>query len=146
MRNRLAILAVLLVTGAAPAIADPAADIRSTLEQWTDSFNAGKAAQVCDLFSRDLIADFRGQPERRYHDLCTLLQQSLNDTTRKYKYALRIKEIIAAGEIAVVRLEWRLEISPLNVTSVEPGMDMFRREPDGRWRIIRYLAYEAPSP
>ena len=26
--------------------------------------------------------------------------------------------------------------------SVEPGLDLFRREGDGRWRIIRYLAYE----
>jgi hypothetical protein len=24
-------------------------------------------------------------------------------------------------------------------------MDVFRREPDGSWKIIRYLAYEAPE-
>jgi steroid delta-isomerase len=28
------------------------------------------------------------------------------------------------------------------ITSVEPGLDVFRREGDGRWRIVRYVAYE----
>jgi hypothetical protein len=26
----------------------------------------------------------------------------------------------------------------------EPGLDVFRRQPDGTWRISRYMAYEAP--
>ena len=26
--------------------------------------------------------------------------------------------------------------------STEPGMDIFRRQSDGSWKIIRYLAYE----
>jgi steroid delta-isomerase len=26
----------------------------------------------------------------------------------------------------------------------EPGLDVFRRQPDGKWRIARYMAYEAP--
>jgi ketosteroid isomerase-like protein len=146
MQKILGMLAALFAASAGAADAEPVADIRSTLEQWTESFNAGKAAEVCDLFARDVIAEFRGQPERGYDDLCKLLQRSLQDTTRKYHYALKIKEIIPAGELAIVRLEWRLDISPLNVTSVEPGLDVFRRQADGHWRIIRYLAYEAPQP
>jgi len=35
----------------------------------------------------------------------------------------------------VVRLTWTLFITPLNVTSVEPGIDVFRKEADGQWRI-----------
>jgi hypothetical protein len=26
--------------------------------------------------------------------------------------------------------------------SVEPGMDVFRKGTDGKWRIIRYLAFD----
>jgi hypothetical protein len=49
---------------------------------------------------------------------------------------------IAENDIAIVRLTWTLFVAPLNVTSVEPGMDVFRKEADGKWRIVRYVAYE----
>ena len=137
----LAALAALLTTG---ATADEAATIRTRLEQWTDDFNAGRADAVCDLFSRKAISNYRGQPERRYEEICALLQDSLADPAREFRYALDVHEIIVEQDLAVVRLTWTLQISPLNLISVEPGMDVFRKEVDGEWRIIRYLAYEAP--
>jgi ketosteroid isomerase-like protein len=30
------------------------------------------------------------------------------------------------------------------VETKEPGLDVFRRQPDGSWKIVRYIAYEAP--
>jgi uncharacterized protein (TIGR02246 family) len=135
-----ATIAHLLVAPA--AIAADADDIRARLEQWTEDFNRGRADVVCDLFSKEAISLYRGQPERNYDAICDLLQKSLADPARDYRYELDLREIIVEGNLAVVRLVWRLFIVPLNVTSVEPGMDVFRKEPDGRWRIIRYLAYE----
>jgi steroid delta-isomerase len=45
-----------------------------------------------------------------------------------------------------VRLTWTLTVrqkdSGRAVTSLEPGLDVFRRQSDGRWRIIRYIGYE----
>jgi ketosteroid isomerase-like protein len=142
----LALLLVLLALADAPAArADDAADIRARLEQWTDDFNAGRADQVCDLFSKEAISNYRGQPERDYGEICGLLQKSLADPARDYRYQLDLREIIVEGDLAVVRLTWTLFISPLNVTSVEPGMDIFRKEADGKWRIVRYMAYEEDS-
>ena len=50
------------------------------------------------------------------------------------------------GDTAVVRLTWTLTVrqkdSGRAVTSLEPGLDVFRRQSDGRWRIIRYIGYE----
>jgi uncharacterized protein (TIGR02246 family) len=139
----LALLLVLLALAAAPAArADDAADIRARLEQWTDDFNAGRADAVCDLFSKEAISNYRGQPERDYEEICGLLQKSLADPARDYRYQLDLREIIAENDIAIVRLTWTLFVAPLNVTSVEPGMDVFRKEADGKWRIVRYVAYE----
>ncbi|MPZ38267.1 MAG: DUF4440 domain-containing protein [Rhizobiales bacterium] len=121
------------------------AEITDTLTQWTADFNAGRVDKLCDLFSRDLRADFRGQPERGYDGQCDLLKQSLGDATRSYSYALAIKEILVWGDVAVVRLTWTLTIRPKDgaeITAIEPGLDVFRKESDGRWRIIRYMAYE----
>ncbi len=123
-------------------------EIRAALTKWTQDFNAGNADAVCPLFSQELRYDFRGYPERGYADICSRLKRSLADESKRYAYALDIREILVEGDIAVVRLVWTLTVTlpgGQTVTSVEPGMDVFRKEPDGSWKIIRYLAYEAPE-
>ena len=144
------VLALLLMAApAGRAVADTAEDaIRATFAQWTKDFNSGNAEAVCQLFSPELRYDFRGYPERDYNDVCTLLHRSLSDASKRYAYALDIREIIVSGDLAVVRLAWTLTVRLPNgqaVSSVEPGMDILRKGPDGQWKIIRYLAYEAPE-
>ena len=140
---------MLAAPAAGRAVAESAEDaIRTTFAQWTKDFNAGKADAVCRLFSPDLRYDFRGYPERDYNDVCTLLHRSLADESKRYVYALDIREIMVSGDLAVVRLAWTLTVTLPNgqiVTTVEPGMDVLRKGPDSQWKIIRYIAYEAPE-
>jgi ketosteroid isomerase-like protein len=122
--------------------------IRSALAQWTQDFNNRNAEKACSLFAQDLRYDFRGYPERDYRDICDRIQRSLGDASKTYSYDLDVRETIVSGDIAVVRLVWKLTVTLPNgqqVVSVEPGMDVFRKEPDGAWKIIRYIAYEAPE-
>ena len=144
----LAVASAALVSTAAAQNDSPAqAAIRTALTQWMADFNAGDAEAACRLFAPDLIAQMRGQPERGYTELCDLLKRSLSDRTKTYRYSLTIKEILVAGDLAVVRLTWTLKVKPKDGTgessSDEPGMDIFRRQPDGSWKISRYIAYEA---
>jgi steroid delta-isomerase len=76
--------------------------------------------------------------------LCDLLQRSLADRSRHYAYALDIKEISVWGEVAVVRLIWTLTVNEngADTLSIEPGMDIFARQPDGTWKITRFMAYQ----
>jgi steroid delta-isomerase len=143
------VLVVAALLNATPVHADDGAsraEIAAALTQWTADFNGGRADKVCDLFSRELRADFRGQGERGYDAQCALLKKSLGDKQRSFAYAFALKEILVWGDAAVVRLTWTLTVrdqrSKRAVTSVEPGLDVFRRERDGRWRIVRYMAYE----
>ena len=145
---RSGLLSLALVSPAATQGDSPAqAAIRAALTQWMADFNAGNADKVCALFAPDLIAQYRGQPERDYRSLCDLLKRSLSDRTKTYAYSLAIKEILVAGDLAVVRLTWTLKVKPKDgageITSDEPGMDIFRRQGDGSWKISRYFAYEA---
>jgi uncharacterized protein (TIGR02246 family) len=122
--------------------------IRSALAQWTQDFNNRNAEKACSLFAQDLRYDFRGYPERDYRDICDRMQRSLGDASKTYSYDLDVREIIVSGDIAVVRLVWKLTVTLPNgqqVVSVEPGMDVVRKEPDGAWKIIRYIAYETPE-
>ena len=124
---------------------DAAADVKSALTQWMADFNAGKTERVCDLFATDVRADFRGYPTRDHQAVCDILIQSLMNKTRAFSYALDIKEIVVFGDVAVVRLVWTLTIKEKGggeIKSVEPGMDVFQRQADGSWRIVRYMAYE----
>jgi steroid delta-isomerase len=119
--------------------------VRSALATWNADFNAGNADQICDLFAPDLRYDYPGFPERGYDEICTLLRTSLADRTRTFSYALDIREVIVSGDLAVVRLVWTLTVRPAGgeaVSSREPGMDIFRQQDDGSWKIVRYLAYE----
>jgi ketosteroid isomerase-like protein len=149
------VLAILLFASYASASNDDSAaavnnQIRAELEKWTQDFNTGNAPEVCALFAPDLISNFRGQPEDTYNSLCANMQLALTDPAKTYHYDLEIKEILASGNLAVVRLVWTLKVRPKNggpdQTTREPGMDIFRRQPDGSWKISRYMAYEAPGP
>jgi steroid delta-isomerase len=142
----IAALILLFLAGATAAWPeDEAAKIKATLEQWTDDFNAGRADKVCDLFAKDARADVADAPERDYDAICGVLTRALSDETRKFTYALDIKEILVFGDVAVVRLVWTSTLKQKDgATTVltEPGMDIFQKQPDGSWKIIRYLAYE----
>ena len=123
------------------------AAIRAVLTKWTEDFNAGNVEAVCGLFSSDLLYDYRGQLERNYKDICDLLRRSLADQTRRYAYSLAIKDILVSGDLAAVRLIWTLTVTRPDTqaatVSQEYGIDVFRREPDDTWRIIRFIAYDA---
>jgi steroid delta-isomerase len=145
-----ALLALVAFLPPLEALAEDSAEvaIRSALAQWTQDFNNRNAEKACSLFAQDLRYDFRGYPERDYRDICDRMQRSLGDASKTYSYDLDVREIVVSGDIAVVRLVWRLTVTLPNgqqVVSVEPGMDVFRKEPDGAWKIIRYIAYEAPE-
>jgi steroid delta-isomerase len=120
--------------------------IRQALTNWTDHFNGRHTDQVCHLFAADLRYDFRGAPERGFGDICNLLRRSLADKIWTYSYAPNIKEVIVSGDLAVVRLVWTLTVktagAPHETVSREPGLDIFSQQPDGSWKIIRYIAYE----
>jgi ketosteroid isomerase-like protein len=126
----------------------PEDEIRAALLKWTVDFNARNSSEICDLFAPDLRYDYRGLPERGYRDICDLLKRSLSDPQKSYSYAPAIREIIVNGDLAIVRLTWTLKVksaaSSAESTSDEIGIDVFRRQPDGGWKIIRYIAYEAP--
>ena len=119
------------------------AEIRAALTAWTADFNARRADTICDLFEPGLVYDFRGLPEQHYDDICARLKRVLGDDARGYHYAAEIKEILVFGDVAVVRLVWTLTTTggETDEISVEPGLDLFRRQADGSWKIMRYMAF-----
>jgi ketosteroid isomerase-like protein len=142
------LLAGLAVLPAAAQGASPDAEIRATLVQWMEDFNAGRVDKVCDIFAPSLRADNKGVGERDFDAQCGHLKSVLGDPARSFSYALDLKEIVAEGDMAAVRLVWtlttRVKATGKTDATEEQGLDVFGRGSDGKWRIIRFMAYERP--
>jgi uncharacterized protein (TIGR02246 family) len=142
-----------LLLAAAPvpsAFADVEPDkaaIAARLQRWTEAFNARDATRTCDLFAPDLVASVRGAPDRGRDAICAQIAAALAHPKRRSTYAAEIREILVSGNLAVVRLVWTLNVQTGEAThtSQEPGIDVFRREPNGSWAIIRYLAFSTDN-
>jgi steroid delta-isomerase len=120
-------------------------EIEAALIKWKDNFNSGNADRICDLFAPDLIANYGDFPQISYGSVCKQLKSSLANPDLDFHYELGITEIIVSGDVGIVRLIWDLTVTDLNGKVVERtkdrGMDIFRRQTDGSWKISRYLAY-----
>ncbi len=135
-------IAALTFLWSGPVMANDADDIRQRIERWTDDFNNGRKQAACDLFSKTLKSDVQGQGEADYATRCALISTAIEDPRRDFRYSAEIKEIGVEGDLGFVRLDWTLTILPTGETTIEPGLDIFRRESDGVWRIVRYMSYE----
>ena len=136
----------LVACGAAPSQAadDPKVATAVALENWRLDFNARRPDHICDLFATELRYDFQGLPEQNYDQLCKRLHRALADPAMSIHYTLLIKEILVSGDLAVVRLTWTdtsMDKDGKPVTHDEPGLDVFGRQSDGGWKIIRYIDF-----
>lgn len=135
--------ATMVTTARADEAADKAA-ITARLHRWTADFNANDPAGVCDLFAPNLVYSIPEVTNGTRETLCANLAAVLAKSDVKLRYANPdIHEIVVAGDVAVVRLTWTLttEAAGTKDTTTEEGMDMFRRQADGRWSIARFVAF-----
>jgi len=123
-------------------------EILNLLQQWTKNFNDKNIEAACGLFAPDLLASYPGTADRNYEDMCRFLTAALTDKEKAFSYeAPHIEQIIIDGNIGVVRLIWNLKISHkdgLRTERIEEkGLDVFKRQKDGSWKIVISYAYPA---
>jgi uncharacterized protein (TIGR02246 family) len=129
------------------AYAGPAADeaaIMQRFERWTADFNAKDAAGVCDLFAPDLVYSIPEVVQGTRETICANLEKMLARSDIQLHYDNPdVHEILVMGDVAVVRLTWTLttQANGAKDKTTEEGMDIFRRQPDGRWSIARFVAF-----
>jgi len=143
---------LILAMGAAATLsanADSSSDqtaIRERLQRWAAAFNARDAAGVCDIFAPDLVYSIPQMIYGTRESICANLSQLFSNSGLRLHYDNPdIHEIVTSGEVALVRLTWTLttEKGAERDITTEEGMDFFRRQPDGRWSIARFISFTA---
>ena len=120
--------------------------IRERLQRWAAAFNARDAAGVCDIFAPDLVYSIPQMIHGTRESICANLSQLFSNSGLQLHYDNPdIHEIVTSGDVALVRLTWTLttEKGVERDITTEEGMDFFRRQPDGRWSIARFISFSA---
>ncbi|OBF25445.1 DUF4440 domain-containing protein [Mycobacterium sp. ACS4331] len=145
MTGSAVVVAVALLAGCEHATSahDPESDrqaIERTLRQWPHDFNDRNLPAVCGMFADSVVLAFPDSADRDHRAFCEQMRAVLGDTERHYVYdEPDIREILVDGDLATVRLIWTLTVADASgrvlETTREDGVDVFRRQPDGSWKI-----------
>lgn len=131
---------------APPAPADDAQAIRAALEQWPSDWNDRDTEAVCGLFAPDVVLSAPPVADRDFGTMCAGFARIFAQSDRTIRYdPPAIDEILVDGDLATVRLTWTSRTTGLGIEGErverEKGLDVFRRQPDGLWRIHISHAY-----
>jgi uncharacterized protein (TIGR02246 family) len=137
------LVAVAALAGCSTNVHDPELDraaIEHALRQWPIDFNAEHVDGVCGLFAEDVVLVYPDSPDRGHQQFCDQMRRLFDDPTKTFSYETPdIGEVLVDGDLAAVRLNWTMTVRDSTgrvlETAEENGLDVFKRQPDGGWKI-----------
>lgn len=100
------------------------------------------------IWAPDLIGWYPGQPDDTYEK--ELAQAAHSRPGRKpTRYEVTVEEVMVSKSLAVVRDRWRFITSsgsPDSTVDVVRSFEVWRRQPDGAWKIARWISAPEPRP
>lgn len=131
---------------ASNAVADKNQDhkiFEKIFSEWTYAFNHKDLNGSCNLFSKDLIASYQGVPKKTYASVCDGFKKIFKSDLN-YQYQFKLHQVYRSQDLAAVRLTWYLKISEngkLISDTQDEGLDVFKKNSQGEWKIVNYLGY-----
>ena len=121
------------------------AKIRAALADWVEASNAGDRHRSNQIWARDLIGYYPGQPDDTYEKEIAA-EKRVSGGPPQTRTSLSIVEVIVSGDLAVVHDIWRFTRTTPNPTATDSirGFEVWRKQKDGSWKISRWLS--APFP
>jgi ketosteroid isomerase-like protein len=137
------LLAMAALASCGTKVHDPELDraaIENALRQWSIDFNAENVDGVCGLFAEDVVLVYPDSPDRGHQQFCDRMRGLFDDPTKTFSYEPPgIGEVLVDGDLATVRLNWTMtardKTGRVLDTVEENGLDVFRRQPGGGWKI-----------
>lgn len=120
--------------------------VKMALRLWPKYVEMKDLEGVCGLFARDVVLSYPGVPDRNYDQVCAHFSRLLAVKGKTYLYAMpKIEEMIPAGDMVVVRANWRLTVTNNKgrelKTVTEKGVHIFQRQSDSTWVIRASLGF-----
>lgn len=129
---------------ATSAFADDSAIFQQIFTEWTHAFNTKNLKKSCQLFSKSLVANYQGAPEKNYQSICDSFKKTFEDKQKNWQYHFKIHYIYRENNLAAVRITWYLDIFENGKKisrEIDEGLDIFKRNQKGQWQIVNYIAY-----
>ena len=146
-KNFAALIIVLGAAGVSNAQASAEEDqaaFQAVFSAWTQAFNEKRFPEVCDLFSRSVIAAYQGAPAKNYTTLCNGFEKIFQQAGIVYHNDFKIHQIYRSNDQAAVRITWYLDVykEGAHLSSIqEEGLDIFQKQESGKWEIVNFIAY-----
>ncbi|HEX6097022.1 MAG TPA: nuclear transport factor 2 family protein [Thermoanaerobaculia bacterium] len=141
-------LAFLLV--ASSALADTITDveaIRKNILTYTEAVIARDPEPIMALFAPDILLSFPGIPDQDYETLRKEYAEMRSRAPGEVTTRPDIEEILVSGDLAVARIVWNTTVTREGAVTKRQMKDLqvWRREPSGKWRFIRGMHYRIPQ-
>lgn len=117
-------------------------------KDWTDAFNQKDVAKSCALFSKSIVADYQGVPQKNYQSICDGFKTIFKDKNRAYRYQYKLHQVNRSDNLATVRITWYLyltENGKKKMISQDEGIDVLIKNSQDDWKIVNYVAYPVKS-
>lgn len=117
---------------------------QTMFSDWTAAFNRKDLQKSCQLFSKSIVADYQGVPQKNYVTICDGFKKIFSIDRQRYQYHFKLHDVYRSGNLAVVRITWYLRIledNKLKSQIQDEGMDVFQKNAVGRWEIVNYIGY-----
>jgi ketosteroid isomerase-like protein len=127
-----------------------AAAIKAEILRGAEAFMAGNPDVILEHYAKDVVLTYPGIPDQDYATLAKGYAQIRNRppgmrvTTRP-----TFEEILVSGDLAIVRVTWNTTVITADSGTASRrlrDLQVWRREPDGRWMFIRGMHFREPVP
>jgi len=139
------ILLIFIITNVhAAAVENSHVIFDKIFHDWTDGFNQKDIVVSCGLFSKNVVANYQGTPQKNYETICNGFKEIFGEKNRDYHYRYQLKNVYYTDNLAAARITWYLTIYEYGkvISEVQDeGIDILEKNNAGKWQIINYIAF-----
>ena len=133
-----------------PVAADPAAEIAAEEDQWNRDYAARDLERLVAHYAPDATIVEPGAPPLTGHWVRGTLQAAVIDPGFTFNFAHDRIEIARGGDLAYSRGRFRMTFterrSRQQMTQFGTYLTIWRRQPDGRWKVQEDFMTPGPPP
>ena len=116
-------------------------EIKSTLNNWVEGFNAGDYQKAISVYADDFIGYYPNQRDQTLSDIKEQYRHIFNNKNLTVRISLKAEEIKVAGYFAYVRMILTASIKPAYASqpavASDKGLQVWQKQKNGEWKLMR---------